>query len=381
METRTLGRQGLRVSALGLGCMGMSEFYASRDEAESMATLDRALELGVTSLDTADMYGVGANEELVGRFVRLRRDRVVLATKFGNVRGQDGSFRGVNGRPDHVRQACDASLKRLGIDVIDLYYQHRVDPDVAIEDTGGAMAELVRAGKVRFLGLSEAAPATVRRAHAVHPISALQTEYSLWSRDPEAELLPTCRALGIGFVPYSPLGRGFLTGQFGRPEDVPADDHRRNSPRFQGDAFARNLQLVAEIEAMAADRNCSPAQLALAWVLRQGPDIVPIPGTKRRKYLEDNLGALDVALTEAERQRIDEALPPGAAAGRAPARAARSPRPTRASAASSRTPPPNRARARTGIRAGTPRAARGTRRRSGWPALPSRGRRSPRRGA
>ena len=315
METRKLGSQGLQVSALGLGCMGMSEFYAGRDEAESVATIELALDRGVTFLDTADMYGVGANEELVGRVVRGRREWVVVATKFGNVRGKDGSFNGVNGRPDYVRQACDASLRRTGLDFIDLYYQHRVDPEVPIEETVGAMAELVSAGKVRYLGLSEAAPATIRRAHAVHPISALQTEYSLWSREPEAEILPTCRELGIGFVPYSPLGRGFLTGQFRSPDDLPADDYRRNSPRFQGEAFGKNLDLVKEIEAMAADKGCSPAQLALAWVLARGPDVVPIPGTKRRAYLEDNLGAPDVTLDDADVARIDEVLPLGAATG------------------------------------------------------------------
>lgn len=315
MQTRKLGRQGLQVSALGLGCMGMSEFYAGRDEAESVATIERALDLGVTFLDTADMYGVGANEELVGRVVRSRREWVVVATKFGNVRGEDGSFRGVNGRPDYVRQACDASLKRTGLDFIDLYYQHRVDPAVPIEETVGAMAELVAAGKVKYLGLSEAAPATIRRAHAVHPISALQTEYSLWSREPEEAILPTCRELGIGFVPYSPLGRGFLTGQFKRPEDIPADDYRRTAPRFQGEAFQHNLDLVAHLEAMARDRGCSAAQLALAWVLAQGEDVVPIPGTKRRKYLGENLGALDVTLSDADLARIDQVLPPGAAAG------------------------------------------------------------------
>ena len=315
METRKLGQQGLEVSALGLGCMGMSDFYGGRDEAEAVATINRALDLGVTFLDTADMYGVGANEELVGRVVRERRDWIVVATKFGNVRGADGSFKGVNGRPDYVRAACDASLKRTGLDVIDLYYQHRVDPDVPIEETVGAMADLVSAGKVKYLGLSEAAPATIRRAHAVHPITALQTEYSLWSRDVEDQVLPTVRELGIGFVPYSPLGRGFLTGQFKTPDDLDEGDSRRNHPRFQGEAFQKNLDLVAAIGAMAADKGCSPAQLALAWVLRQGEDIVPIPGTKRRKYLEDNLGALDVELNDADLARIDQILPPGVAEG------------------------------------------------------------------
>lgn len=315
MQKRKLASQDLEVSALGLGCMGMSDFYAGRDEAESVATINHALDRGVTFLDTADMYGVGANEELVGRVVRDRREWVVVATKFGNVRGADGSFQGINGRPDYVRHACDASLKRTGLDFIDLYYQHRVDPEVPIEETVGAMAELVQAGKVKYLGLSEAAPATIRRAHAVHPITALQTEYSLWTRDPEAEILPVCRELGIGFVPYSPLGRGFLTGQFKSPDDLPEDDYRRNSPRFQGEAFQRNLDLVREIEAMAEAKGCTPAQLALAWVLAQGDDIVPIPGTKRRKYLDDNLGALDVTLSDADLKRIDEVLPPGAASG------------------------------------------------------------------
>lgn len=315
MQMRKLGQQGLEVSALGLGCMGMSDFYGSRDEAESVATINRALDLGVTFLDTADMYGVGANEELIGRVVRARREWVVVATKFGNVRGPDGSFRGVNGHPDYVRQACDASLKRLGLDVIDLYYQHRVDPGVPIEDTVGAMSELVAAGKVRYLGLSEAAPETIRRAHAVHPISALQTEYSLWSRDVEAEILPTVRALGIGFVPYSPLGRGFLTGQFTKPEDLAEGDSRRAHPRFQGAAFAKNLDLVAAIAEMAAAKRCTPAQLALAWVLAQGDDVVPIPGTKRRSYLEDNLGALEIVLDADALARIDAVLPPGSAEG------------------------------------------------------------------
>ena len=315
METRKLGQQGLEVSALGLGCMGMSDFYGSRDETESIATINRALDLGVTFLDTADMYGVGANEELVGRVVRERREWIVVASKFGNVRGSDGSFKGINGRPDYVRSACDASLKRTGLDFIDLYYQHRVDPDVPIEETVGAMAELVKAGKVKYLGLSEAAPETIRRAHAVHPITALQTEYSLWSRDPEDTLLPTVRELGIGFVPYSPLGRGFLTGQFKTPDDLPEGDTRRNHPRFQGEAFAKNLALAEAIGAMAKDKGCTPAQLALAWVLAQGDDIIPIPGTKRRRYLEDNLGALDVTLTGADLERIDSILPPGAATG------------------------------------------------------------------
>ncbi len=315
MKTRKLGRQGLEVSALGLGCMGMSDFYGGRDEAESVATINRALDLGVTFLDTADMYGVGANEELVGRVVRERRDWIIVATKFGNVRGPDGSFKGVNGRPDYVRAACDASLKRTGLDFIDLYYQHRVDSEVPIEETVGAMADLVSAGKVKYLGLSEAAPATIRRAHAVHPITALQTEYSLWSRDVEDQILPTVRELGIGFVPYSPLGRGFLTGQFKTPDDLDAGDTRRNHPRFQGEAFQKNLDLVAAIGAVAADKGCTPAQLALAWVLRQGEDIVPIPGTKRRKYLEDDLGALEVELSDADLARIDDILPPGAAQG------------------------------------------------------------------
>jgi len=314
METRTLGGS-LRVSAVGLGCMGMSEFYGGRDEAESVATIHRALDLGVTFLDTADMYGVGRNEELVGRALRGLRGNVVLATKFGNMRGADGSFRGVNGRPEYVREACEASLKRLGVDAIDLYYQHRVDPQTPIEDTVGAMGELVRAGKVRFLGLSEAAPATVRRAHAVHPIAALQTEYSLWSRDPEDEILPTVRELGIGFVPYSPLGRGFLTGSIRSIDDLEPDDYRRNSPRFQGENFAKNLELVEEIAALAREKGCTPSQLALAWVLAQGEDIVPIPGTKHRTYLEENVAAVRIALSAQDLMRIDRALPAGSAAG------------------------------------------------------------------
>ena len=315
MQMRQLGKSGLAVSALGLGCMGMSEFYAGRDDAQSVATIHRALDLGVTFFDTADMYGVGRNETLLGGALRGRRANVVLATKFGNVRGPEGQFLGVNGQPEYVRQCCEDSLKRLGVEVIDLYYQHRVDPKTPIEDTVGAMADLVRQGKVRYLGLSEAAPATIRRAHAVHPIAALQTEYSLWSREPEGELLATVRELGIGFVPYSPLGRGFLTGQFKSVADLPQDDYRRLTPRFSTENFAANLRLVQVIEAMARAKGCTSAQLALAWVLAQGADIVPIPGTKKVARLEENLGALNVSLSAADRAHIDQHLPPGSASG------------------------------------------------------------------
>lgn len=312
---RRLGTDGPEVSAIGLGCMGMSEFYGATDEAEAIATIHHALERGVDFLDTADMYGVGRNEELVGRAIADRRDKAFLATKFGNVRGEDGSFQGVCGRPDYVRSACEASLRRLGVGTIDLYYQHRVDPEVPIEDTVAAMAELVREGKVRFLGLSEAAPATIRRAHRVHPIAALQTEYSLWSRDVEDEVMPTVRELGIGFVAYSPLGRGFLTGQFRSPADFPDDDYRRFHPRFAGENFDANIALVREIERLAEEKGCTAAQLALAWVLARGEDIVPIPGTKRRKYLDQNIAALELELSGPELARLDEILPPGAAAG------------------------------------------------------------------
>ena len=317
MQHRTLGTQGLTVSALGLGCMGMSDFYGPADDERSIHVIHKALELGVTLLDTADMYGVGRNEALVGRAIRDRRDGVVLATKFGNVRDPaTGAMLRVDGSPAYVAEACDRSLKHLGLDHIDLYYQHRVDPAVPIEETVGAMERLVEAGKVRFLGLSEAAPATIRRAHAEHPISALQTEYSLWTRDPEGELLDTVRELGIGFVPYSPLGRGFLTGAITSPDAFAADDSRRTRmPRFQGEAFEANLRLVEHVKALAAEKGCTPAQLALAWVLGQGDDIVPIPGTRSPDRLAENLAALDVELTPTDRVRIDELLPPGAAEG------------------------------------------------------------------
>jgi aryl-alcohol dehydrogenase-like predicted oxidoreductase len=315
MRHLKLGNNSRTISAIGLGCMGMSEFYGPRNEEESIATIHLALDQGVNFLDTADVYGTGHNEELVGKAIKGRRDDIVLATKFGNVRGADGSFKGINGRPEYVRRACDASLRRLNVETIDIYYQHRVDATVPIEETVGAMARLIEEGKVRHLGLSEAAPATIRRAHRTHPITALQTEYSLWSRDPEDEILPTCRELGITFVAYSPLGRGFLTGRFRSVEDLAPEDWRRNHPRFQGENFKRNLDLVRRVEQIASEKGCKASQLALAWVLAQGEDVVPIPGTTRRAHLEENVAALELTLSPGDLARLNEVAPKGASAG------------------------------------------------------------------
>lgn len=316
MKKRTLGKKApLEVSEIGLGCMGMSEFYGQGDDTESVSVIHRALDLGINFFDTADIYGLGRNEQLLGRALRGRRDGAIIATKFGNVRDEQGNFKGISGKPDYVRSCCDASLRRLNVDVIDLYYQHRVDSETPIDDTVGAMADLVREGKVRFLGLSEAGAETIRRAHAVHPITALQTEYSLWTRDPEEEILPVLRELGIGFVPYSPLGRGFLTGQIKSANDLPENDWRRNNPRFEGENLQRNLKLVEEIRNIAAEKHCEPSHLALAWVLAQGEDIVPIPGTKHTRYLEENVGATDVTLSPTDIERIGRAVPHGSASG------------------------------------------------------------------